>query len=359
MGAVGLLLSCAPPEDEAEAGSTRQDVILSAMGSGFELATGTGALATGAIFVPQLLTNGAPQFFPGTTTPIRATCGVTFVSPHFAITAGHCVAPRDVPNPVSQSFVVETYDISGLTAPLPTELSGTFPNYTHPVLGPLDGYQVHSLRCSVVVRCNGTGFNCPAAAADADIAMLSCGDRPATEEFPYVAVAEFDPTFGAVEMFWPHEILNVPNTRPQAPGMLDLYEHYKIWEPSHVSNFHYHPNNQLFPLHSTPFPGGQVRQRLGASSGGVMTDLFGCHGSSGSGVMQRNGGVLELLGPARNAGSGWMEPGSTRNLLCLDIAQQAPLTHHLSYTDSSATRALNVEAQADRDWAAWLTAVEG
>lgn len=42
------------------------------------------------------------------------------------------------------------------------------------------------------------------------------------------------------------------------------------------------------------------------------TDLYGCHGTSGSGVLQRNDdGELELLGPVRTGSDAWQS-----HLLC-------------------------------------------
>src|SRR5688500_15466336 len=51
--------------------------------------------AGGALYVPALDSSGVPRTFvlpSGNPVPLRHTCGVTFISHSFAVTAAHCVS---------------------------------------------------------------------------------------------------------------------------------------------------------------------------------------------------------------------------------------------------------------------------
>jgi hypothetical protein len=113
-------------------------------------------------------------------------------------------------------------------------------------------------------------------------------------------------------MYWYHEIVNAPLDATSAtnPTELDLVTHYTDLDTAHEeNNWHYLevPTNVLLPLKSLPWPSGTPRVRLGPTGGdpgATSTDLFGCHGTSGSGVLQRNSsGYLELLGPVHTGGA--------------------------------------------------------
>lgn len=351
VAAVALMWSCSeqptPVEVEAGVSQTSQPVELSVMSNGYQLSTGFGARVTGAVHVPSINpATGGPLYVTGSSVQARGTCGVTFVSPHRAITAAHCVGPIDIPNPQTQSVLVQTFDIASMNpSAIPSHLTGTFPNYSHGTLGPSDGYLVQNLTCSVAVRCgSGTGnFNCPAGSEAGDIVLLSCPDRAASAE--YVDVADSDPPVGtAVEVYWAHEIVDMAS----APS--DAFNHYTVYNGTnpHGENFHYHPNNYLIPLRSTPWASGP-RTIVGSWGDEIRTDLFACHGTSGSGVMTTTGGVMKLLGPTRAAGIGWVFPGTTTARLCLDPAQQVPGTWHHSYTKNAYTRALFALAINDRE----------
>ncbi len=323
--------------------------------------------ATGALEIPLRGTDGQPAFITSTTTvlgfphstrlAVRGTCGVTFISPHYAVTAAHCVEQVNVPDPANETFVVRQYDVtnaslSGLeTAAL---FTGSFPNY-QPSFIPMQnvaGYQSTALSCTVVSRCaspsvaNSAAFNCD---FSADVAMLHCGDRASNAM--WLPVATSDPLAGAVEMYWFHELLSpMPNTKPapNAPATtLDRFTHYTALAgnampalPAQINDWHYiaGPTNALLPLKSIPWSNGAARQRLNHTT---ATDLFGCHGTSGSGVLQRNpAGNLELLGPVHSGGD-W---SNTRLCADPDLFQQGKTG--LVYEPNSST--LQLQAKFSR-----------
>ncbi len=334
------------------------------MNNGYELARDDGPPVTGALFVPKLDANGNPRIIPGTNIGARATCGVTFISPHYAITAAHCVSMNDIVDPKTKPVVVESYDIRLLSNSFPLAVQGTFPNYTHDSLRTFNGYRVKTYKqCYVMEMCVGTAavpsYNCD---LGVDIALIKCLDRSAVA--PFIDVAPMDSETGPVEMYWFHEVLDMPIAKPQDNLSLDHYEHYWFRE-NEPDNYHYHPNNDLLPLHSTPWNdvNKTPRTRIRRYGSGVQTDLFGCHGSSGSGVMQRtSAGTLQLLGPAMSAGNGWRDPDTGRSLLCSDPQQISPGTFSLTYTNSQYSRVLAAHARSDPaeglpEWVAWFTVV--
>jgi hypothetical protein len=149
-------------------------------------------------------------------------------------------------------------------------------------------------------------------------------------------VAAFDPNTGPVEMYWFHELLVMPVRQPDASDPYtehDRFEHYTLFDDQkREDNYHYlsGPANTLLPLRSIPWPNGAERQRLG----GGWTDLFACHGTSGSGVLQRDGqGDLELLGPA--VGGGW-----AGDRLCTDPDVFEQGARNVLYTSNAAVKDL-------------------
>lgn len=347
-------LACAP-EDEFEGVLSEADeeafrVHFDAMSNNFEYVQddGVGARATGYLELPIKNANGTPAATQGGFA-IRGTCGVTFIAPHYAITAAHCVAAPHVANN-AQPITVNHLDISDIdywSLAFSSTFEGNFPNF-EPLTVPaqdLAGYQKTSMQCTVSARCGSSNtINC---AINADVAMLYCPTRPSNA--PWIPVATSDPAngTGAVEMYWYHEVLFIPSDLPDVayPQDLDRWTHYTMYNPlvpnevdSKRNNFHYlaSPMNSILPLHSVPWSGGTQRRRIGAGA----TDLFGCHGSSGSGIFQRNAlNNLELLGPAL-AGPGWAD---TR--LCRDPEEYAPGVSRLTYTSNTSVRSLQTQYQ--------------
>jgi len=302
--------------------------------------------ATGAVFVP-MRRNGAPVTKNGIAA--RYTCGVTFVTAHYAITAAHCVDSTAIPDPATQAIKVEQYHIEWCprTKLEPAEnVSGFYPFYQRTQLTEADNYYVSRYQqCKVVKRCSYGKYNCTE--LDADIALIRCDDRPSNA--PSIAVASSDPQTGPVQNTWYHEVLNMPIVEPQPPAnpnyfnqwiylqAKDTWDHYTLYNSTTPEdNFHYLDANQLFPLRSVPWPNGTPRRRLSRSGSVVWTDLFGCHGTSGSGVFQINPSTNkpELLGPVAN-GANW-----AYSRLCTDTASFGPGVANISYTANEYTRVL-------------------
>src|SRR3954464_3541179 len=92
-----LLAACAVPTEEPEdVGTTREEVQTQDMWRQFAIVQdgSIASKATGAIEVPIRDANG--QLVSVATNSgslaVRGTCGVTFISPHYAVTASHCVS---------------------------------------------------------------------------------------------------------------------------------------------------------------------------------------------------------------------------------------------------------------------------
>lgn len=345
---LSLCSGCAEPEatdaaPDEDVGSSAQEV----QSAGLEFfkyvrEASRVAHSTAAVLAP--LRDGMGNQLTSQGIPLRGTCGVTFIAPHYAMTAAHCVDYLQVPNPATQTVPVESYDIEGMSnwdlalAPL---VSGRWPNFVSPVpVGNDPDYQVQTQECQVVSRCSNGSFNC---SFSADIALLHCPSRHYGAD--WMPIASSDALAGPVEMYWFHEVYSVPFNGSGLTGdSLDRFQHYTDFTTT-AQNYHYlgAGKNDLLPLKSSNFPaaqGGGSPRRLpfGSSdttSGTVWTDLFGCHGTSGSGVFQRNAqGELEFLGPVRN-GSDW-----TTSRLCVDGDHHDPGDYSLAYTASAASRKL-------------------
>src|SRR4051794_36011831 len=67
--------------------------------------------ATGALFVPRRSSDDGSLVHAADGTPVRSTCGVTFIDRTHAITAAHCADNVDVPDPAKTTLTVELYDV--------------------------------------------------------------------------------------------------------------------------------------------------------------------------------------------------------------------------------------------------------
>jgi hypothetical protein len=326
---------------DERAGSTSEAVDIAAIPANQAAVAQDGSVpsrATGAVFIPFLDGNHAPTYVSSTrygNLPVRGSCGVTFVSPHYAITSSHCFANTNAYDPANQTFTTMTFDVTAankLEFYFDAAMQGTFPDYT-PTFGhtmnQAAGYTSVSFTCKIASRCaylnaGASAYNCDGVAAS-DVTMLYCPTRPAPGT--WLPIASDSSTSGAVYMYWFHELFSTNNNS-------DMITHYTNLT-SRPSNWHYlaAPTNVFLPLTSVAWSGGVPRGRFG--SGGdndVKTDLYGCHGTSGSGVLSMNGSTYALLGPVHNGGSAWVG-----GRLCDDpntLTRGAPSGHGLTYSSN-------------------------
>ena len=280
--------------------------------------------ASAAIRMPyDFDANGLPITAPDGT-PLVASCGATFIDAHHAITAGHCVTAQ-APAPADRPIEVDFFDVAeSVPWQKTTTLTGQFPSYDHPRLTEADGYVVHALTCHLVASCYGSPIDpavsthCPVETmptGGADVALLRCDDDLPAGHGP-IGIASRPLALGEpVSYFWFHE-LYFEREDADAATILDFDDHYLQFDGHPADNFHYHGwnSNQLLPLVPTPFvvDGKTVPQSvLALDEQYVTSDLFACHGSSGSGAIRLDAatGEYELIGPAAGL-------AQESNLLC-------------------------------------------
>lgn len=287
-------------------------------------------LRTGALFCNKKDADG--DLVMSGSSAVRGTCGVTFVSPHYAITAAHCVNGDDC-GAVGEHFTVQQYDISGLdmgaaadAREILTTGSNAWPYWqsAHKITS-AEGYVVHSYNdCEVKVRCDTSfggkvnpgwcKFGSLGASFTADIALIYCPSRTLTGYMPVATADEAVNT--AVHTRWAHEVVEgMPLSEPGI-ALLDTWarwNHYTSYsppssDPDHTAmanNYHYQGPKllfgfkQLLPLRSEPWSSTQQRKitSVPTSTTYAWTDLYGCHGTSGAGVLKTQGLVTSLLGP--------------------------------------------------------------
>ncbi|HEY5933061.1 MAG TPA: hypothetical protein VIU61_00410, partial [Kofleriaceae bacterium] len=261
-------------------------------------AKGIANRATAVVYAP-LFENGNP-LFGADGTPIRGSCGVTFVSAKFAFTAAHCVDDGITTSTVLEVEHITVAADSDWTGS--TNLTGNFPNFGHPAMG--SGYQTVSYQCQIKARCHADSadnINCPAGVDKADIALLQCTGSPGSVH-GYLDIATVDEPDAAIEMPWKHEVYDLNPNKP------DHFDHYtKRIGSALEDNFHYFGNdrNSPLPLLTRDWPEGPAHVKVdvpvlpGDEIEVGWTDLLGCHGTSGSGILQHDtsSNEYEFLGP--------------------------------------------------------------
>lgn len=307
------------------------------------------SLATGSLLA-RLTRDGAPLFDAGGRR-VGAGCGVTFVSPSFAVTADHCIVDTD------PELTVEAYRPTlalnqGFTAA--SIVSGTFPDYAHARLGPEHGYYVDRFTCHLFAHCSADAPG-PCPQLSPDIALLECDGRPG-DRYGFLDVAAVDRPDAEPFMPWKHEVYDLD----QSPAP-DLFARYAQLPADYADNYHYlalgvdgRELHQLLPLASARFAVDVPHQKVGFGEH-VFTDLLGCHGTSGSGALQRSElGPWQLLGPAT---FGDLE---LNRFLCnhqpsLSGNRHGPGAFGLSYASLAQTHALLATAAARfrEDCSAW------
>ena len=244
-------------------------------------------------------------------------CGATFISPRFAITGAHCMNGMN-------SISIRHYDTTALSANTATSQSvvtGTWPNWTRQTqMTSSNGYKFTTFNCVPVAGCNESimfdkwqihRFGCPFS-QDVDLAMFRCDGRKTNANYAqYYATlpGEGNPGTRQVETWWFHEILFLA-TQPGGgqPGPTDSWEHYGMYSadpnlnPLSI-NYHYtHAivQNFLLPVRSSTWPNGTPYRQIQHETGNIETrmDTPICHGTSGSGVMDR--GTSGLFGIVSN-----------------------------------------------------------
>ena len=347
-----LLAACSSPRPEA---ATADEVETSNMAY-FDVAPTAKATdhdeerATGTLFAP-VRSNGVRSTTSDGTT-LRYSCGVTFVSPRYAVTAGHCVDNESVVDPARDLVTIQMYRF-------PTEynwlnartLSGPYPHITHPSI---PGYEADIVwfSCRVVSRCyrgskGDQNMNCPLTASIIDVALVRCDADVASRGFTWLDVAADDDMSAPPYMPWTHEVYEAPAL--STPLGVDVQAHY-TWHTSPADNFHYWDTradgtevNQVVQLVSIAPPGQSLHKvGLDESGAGVETDLGGCHGTSGSGVLQWNTAksAYELLGPVvLGPGPAWHDE-TGHDLLCQAARSKLPGQAALTYGPLAQTRAL-------------------
>ncbi len=307
--------------------------------------------ATGAVIAPYLDSNSAPIMAFGSA--VRFTCGATLISPSYVITAAHCVDIDSI-HSATDTVSLELYRPAArlgqdATWRPKTALSGSYPAYTHDTYSTTDGYYTDRYTCTLSARCGSGSVNCPSDATAVDAALLHCDGRPG-DRYGYLDVAKSEIASAEVYVPWKHEVYDIPADIAQTA---DQYLHYVKYPAAYADNYHYLDRHQLLPLESIPWPDGAFPHKVSDTAQlTIWTDALGCHGTSGSGFLQRNPttGAWELLGPTALGGPAF---GS---LLCEHLPgiapQSTPVEGQSNLAYSSVVQTHTVLSGSAAAWAA-------
>jgi len=207
--------------------------------------------ATGALLAP-FTDKGVPMM--NGNTRIRGSCGVTFISPSFAITAGHCVNSNNTDlNDLSVEMFRPTLALIDNWQKVKT-VSGQFPNWSHGFLSRSEGYVKDTYRCQVVESCyHQKPETCsdPLLDQGGDIALLRCDGRPG-DTYGYLNIAQAATQSATVFLPWKHEIIDVPPATYASNNPLpDMLNHYVLTH-DYPENFHYFGSTNLLTI-TLPF----------------------------------------------------------------------------------------------------------
>ena len=231
------------------------------------------------------------------------------------------------------------------------QVSGTFPDYEHTALDAGAGYHVTRHDCRLLARCSTTHaapIDCDVEhATDGDTALLECSGSPGAH-YGFVELSAVDDPGAEVFLPWKHEVYAVPHDERRP----DFFDHYVRSSDDRAENYHYfgegpdgRERHQLLPLVSSDFPDGTPHRKRGAS-GTFETDLWGCQGTSGSGVLQPSrgrAGRFELLGPVTSGNSELVEY-LCNHVPSLDGEEREPGSPGLRYDGLERSRYLAEQA---------------
>lgn len=336
-------------------------------------------LSTGALYCSERDESGNIITSPAGNT-VRSTCGLTFISPHYAITAGHCVDHKSCGGE-NMTFKVRQFDISTLDLSTVRQASivdntedSNFENWQFKkYLTSADGYNYTEYECAAAVICDDQGIkndttlcNDEGVKGQEDVALIHCPDRAVNAA--YVTLADDIALGDEVRVHWFYELTSFPMPNvcdaPECDNINRFYNRLTMYNTAKLNNFHYwgfpeSRETQLYPLVSVPW-NRHIRERLKNQhgtprhiSGGygiectfidrqnlpvatasgdvinhvVMTlcdytasaDIWGCHGMSGSGVFKLDAtGSERLVGPIFTGAFGTLEDWA--GSLCTNVS---------------------------------------
>ena len=344
--------------------------------------------ATGALYCDEYNNNTGKPIKTSDGNNVRVTCGITFVSPRYAITAAHCVDDMSCGGD-GRTFKVRHFDIGdvywrSVEEAVQLKVDGNNAEAAfedgwqqNRYLNSDDGYEItfEDSKCEVVALCDKDGRygrkNAQLCKVNGkefvkDIALVFCPNRPISE---YLEVArDSDVKVGKeVEAHWYHELLDVPpaysgddckkiyRSSPnstEARQCPSVVGHYNIYIPGAKSNnYHYigYPSireSQLFPLVTIPFKenGKSIKPKISDVSDNVTANVWGCHGMSGTGLLVKDSnGHRRLVGPT-STNTGYSKLGKR-------LCEKSTLSSGQSWEDPLLRYPLPKYSRALADWA--------